>query len=193
MEGPILVVGYFWMLAQGRDPAAELTPTMPGLAIGHGLGLAIAGLSLGSAWLARRVRALDTWREFVEGTLGTYLGSASLPALALLSLLAGLGEEVFFRGALQGAIGLVPTAVLFGLAHVAVPKKEMLPFLAYTVGVGLVFGLVRLWQPLFTLAVAHATVDLVDTYYLHFAQRRRRAGAEIGDSAPTAREPTTAA
>jgi membrane protease YdiL (CAAX protease family) len=172
MEVPLFAIGYVWMGAQGLDPLAELRPTQEGLLLGAALGAAIAALSLGSLALSRRVAALRGWSEFVEGTLGRYLGPAGLPALALLSICAGLGEEVFFRGALQGAIGLVPTALVFGIAHVGVPKREMLPYFAYTVLVGLVFGFVRLGQPLFPLVIAHALVDLIDTAYLHFAYAR---------------------
>ena len=66
----------------------------------------------------------------------------------------------------------MPTALVFGIAHVGIPKREMWLFLAYTVLVGLVFGYVRLGQPLFPLVVAHALVDLIDTAYLHFAYAR---------------------
>jgi hypothetical protein len=172
LEVPLFGVGWLWMSAQGLDLAAELRPTLEGVAIGAALGLAIAAASLGSLVAASRVRALRGWRDFVLGTLGRYLGPAGLPALALLSVCAGLGEEVFFRGALQGAVGLVPTALIFGLAHVAIPKREALPVLAYIVLVGLVLGLARQSQPLFPLVVAHAVVDLVDAAYLHFAYRR---------------------
>lgn len=173
MEAPLFVIGFVWMRAQGLDALAELRPSVGGLLLGGALGVGISALSLGSLALSRRVSALGDWRDFVEGTLGKYLGPAGLPALALLSVSAGLGEETFFRGALQGAIGLVPTAVIFGLAHVGVPTRQMLPFLVYTMLVGLVFGYVRISEPLFPLAVAHALVDLIDTSYLHFAYAGR--------------------
>jgi uncharacterized protein len=110
----------------------------------------------------------------VNGTLGRYLGPAGPPALAVLSVSAGLGEEVFFRGALQSALGLVPTALIFGIAHVGIPRREVIPFLVYTALVGLAFGLVRLSQPLFVLVVAHSLVDLIDATYLHLAHARQR-------------------
>ncbi len=173
MEAPLLAIGAVWMRARGDNPLAELRPTAQGLLLGGALGVGISALSLGSVALSRRVPALHGWSAFVEGTLGRLLGPAGLPALALLSVSAGVGEETFFRGALQGAVGLVPAAAIFGVAHVGVPSRQTLPFLAYTTLVGLVLGYVRLSQPLFTLAVAHALVDLIDTAYLHVQDARR--------------------
>lgn len=173
MEVPLFAIGYFWMRARGLDPVAELRPNEDGLALGVALGLAIAALSIGSLALAARVPALGGWTSFVHGTLGNVLGPTSLPALAVLAVSAGLGEEVFFRGALQSAIGLVPTALIFGLAHVGIPRRDALPFFAYTVLVGLAFGVARLSQPLFPLVVAHAAIDLIDGAYLRLAYARR--------------------
>ncbi len=173
MELPLFGIGYVWMRAQGLDPLAELRPSSEGMLLGGALGVGISALSLGSLALARRVPALRGWQTFVEGTLGGALGSAGLPALALLSVCAGLSEETFFRGALQGAVGVVPAAAVFGVAHVGVPSRQTLPFLAYTTLVGLAFGYARLSQPLFPLAVAHAVVDLIDTTYLHATRAGR--------------------
>lgn len=41
----------------------------------------------------------------------------TIPQAIVVSLLAAIGEEIFFRGFLQPRIGLVPQAVLFGAIH----------------------------------------------------------------------------
>ena len=38
--------------------------------------------------------------------------------MVLLAAAAGLGEELFFRGALQPIFGIVPTSLIFAISHV---------------------------------------------------------------------------
>ena len=93
-----------------------------------------------------------------------FAGSGPL-ALALVALLAGLGEETLFRGVIQPALAahlplwaaLAVTAALFGLAHWITPTYALLAGIvgAYLGGLLLVSG--NLLAPI----VAHALYDLV--------------------------------
>jgi membrane protease YdiL (CAAX protease family) len=64
-------------------------------------------------------------RELVDEVLRPLLGSCTVLDLALLSLLAGVGEEMLFRGVVQPALGnwlgvwpaLALASLLFGLLH----------------------------------------------------------------------------
>lgn len=64
-------------------------------------------------------------RRFLELRLRPLMASWSVPQLACISVLAGVGEELLFRGAIQGwasarwgeAAGLVLASGLFGAAH----------------------------------------------------------------------------
>lgn len=63
-------------------------------------------------------------KEFLSSTLGETLTRCSWYDLAYISLLAGVSEEVMFRGVIQTwiggwnpTVGLVVSSVLFGLAH----------------------------------------------------------------------------
>ncbi len=81
------------------------------------------------------------------------------PTAIGLSLAAGIGEEVLFRGILQKRIGLLGQAVVFGLAHVAYGTvlQIAMPFL-----LALFFGyLVRRGNSLWVPIVAHILFDLV--------------------------------
>lgn len=92
-----------------------------------GIGTLAAGPLLGLFFFAHhsRWRPLADIRVFLEGVVRPIFRHWSLPQLALLSLLAGVGEESFFRGAVQGgltrAIGfpaaLLVASVAFGLGH----------------------------------------------------------------------------
>jgi uncharacterized protein len=57
----------------------------------------------------------------------------------LVSIFSGVGEETFFRGAVQQEFGLVVAALAFGLVHVG-PDRRYLVWTAWAVLVGFVFG-----------------------------------------------------
>jgi len=59
----------------------------------------------------------DTYKIFRHSSLYSFFVSSPPSHFALVSLCAGLGEEVLFRGFLQVKIGLVASAVIFGLFH----------------------------------------------------------------------------
>lgn len=78
----------------------------------------------------------------------------SLPVIALL---AGVGEETTFRGALQPRFGIVATAALFALIHIQYGATfvELWVFVH-----ALIYGLVRRHVNTTTAVIAHATYDV---------------------------------
>lgn len=87
----------------------------------------------------------------------------TLVEIGIISLLAGVGEEMLFRGVLQGTIsrwirpeiGLVAASALFGLAHLITPTYALAASL-----MGIYLG--WLWQVsdnLMTPIVTHAVYD----------------------------------
>jgi len=89
------------------------------------------------------VREVDPLRTVVESVLA-HARFGSLPLVALVTLLNGIAEEVFFRGALFAAIGtrtpVLISTVIYGLATVAT-ANYMLVFSALLLG--MVLGLER--------------------------------------------------
>ncbi len=67
----------------------------------------------------------STIREFLVNTLGSYLSRCHWGQLAFLAAMAGIGEELLFRGVLQPWMeqawgtwaGLVISNIIFGMAH----------------------------------------------------------------------------
>lgn len=122
------------------------------LAIGVGAGAAM----LAGWWLARRYVALcrrleAEFRELLEG-----IGAGEAAALAVLSAVA---EELFFRGAVQGAWGYPVATVLFGLLHTG-PRRAFAVWTLSALGAGAVLGGLVLWrQNLLPAMVAHAVVN----------------------------------
>ncbi len=45
--------------------------------------------------------------------------------LVLVSVFSGVGEEAFFRGALQPVLGIVVTSILFGALHVGPDRRYL--------------------------------------------------------------------
>jgi len=123
------------------------------------LGLAAAAaLIAGSAWLTRRVSAGERLARALAETLGPLRpGQAWLLALA-----SGIGEEAFFRGALQPVAGLALTTLLFALAHF-VPRRELLLWSVFSAVAGLLLGgLYEGTGNLLAPTVAHVVVNGVN-------------------------------
>lgn len=101
-----------------------------------GAGLLAAGLVIGISWgLTRRTRAGTALARALAGAIGP----VSVPKCLLLALASGVAEEAFFRGALQPRVGLLAASLLFGLAHF-VPRRQFLPWTAFSVAAGLLLG-----------------------------------------------------
>lgn len=115
-------------------------------------------------------------RLFEEHLLPALEG-VSILELAIVCCLAGLGEELLFRGVFQTfacrQLGVYPgialASVLFGLVHAATP--------GYAVVAGVIGGyLGLLFYALDNLApaiIAHALYDFVALYYLRHVYRPR--------------------
>ena len=76
-----------------------------------------------------------------------------------ISVAAGVGEEIFFRGLLQPRIGLWASTALFALGHVGYGQ----PFLLLGVTVlSLIYGLLARWRGnVWAAVVAHTLFDAV--------------------------------
>ncbi len=89
------------------------------------------------------VRQIPPLRDYVQNVLD-HAKYGSLPLVAALTLLNGVAEEIFFRGALYAAIGVrrpvVISTVIYAIVTVAT-GNPMLVFAAATLG--LVLGLQR--------------------------------------------------
>lgn len=128
------------------------------LALGLGVGLLAVllwRLSTAMRW-ARRLEA--SFRRMLAG-----VGPQDAFALALLSALA---EELFFRGFLQPHIGLMATAVLFGVVHVPQSRVQV-PWTLLAIGMGVVLGaLAEAQGGILAPTVAHFVVNYFNLHRL---------------------------
>ena len=140
----------FWDL---RDAALGVAATVPMLAVFF-------------ACLRWPVGPLRRIKGLTDDVIRPLLGPCTLLDLAGISVLAGLGEEMLFRGVLQNAfwdwtgspwLGLLIASVLFGLAH-----SVTLAYAVFATAMGAYLG--WLWQAsgnLLLVAVAHGLYDFV--------------------------------
>jgi membrane protease YdiL (CAAX protease family) len=105
-------------------------------------------LWLGGATYRRRYQAL-----------AALFGRQSVAALFLGSLMAGVGEELVFRGLGTAPAYLIAAAVLFGLLHHV--RAELWPFTLWSIWEGALFAL-ALW-------LTGALVVTMTAHFLHDA------------------------
>jgi membrane protease YdiL (CAAX protease family) len=122
-----------WAALRGFDLRLAEDSVALSLALGALTPLATVSAGLLAYRLLPALRAIaeELAPRLVDGT-----GSASL---LLLSLFSGVGEEVFFRGAVQQEFGLVVASVLFGVVHVG-PDRRYLVWTLWAVAAGFLFG-----------------------------------------------------
>jgi membrane protease YdiL (CAAX protease family) len=151
--------GALWVGArQGRialelffDPASWWLDLLIGL---------VAGGLLVVLWLGAR-RILPTARD-LEGELAELLGPLSSGEIIGLALLSGFAEELFFRGAVQGAWGWIPATILFALLH-AGPGPSYRVWTAFAAVAGLALAGLMLWRGnLLAPVVTHVLVNGVN-------------------------------
>lgn len=85
------------------------------------------------------------------------------PLIIFVSLCAGIGEEIFFRGIIQPYLGIVVTAIIFVAIHGYLNPKN-LKITVY--GVYMVFAIMLLGYltdkfGLITAITAHTVIDVV--------------------------------
>lgn len=152
--------------AESVDLARDLGfPTLDGVwwVAATAGGLAAAGaIAALIAWvpsfreIARRLVPIADWIHM------------SVAQLAALSLIVAIGEEVFFRGAVQPLVGLWLTALVFGALHWSAPTHALFATAA-GLGLGALYqGSESLWPPI----AAHFVVDLATGLAAREALRR---------------------
>ena len=132
--GSLAVVAALWCGLRGFD--VRLLGGSLGASVLFGVLTAACTVSLGLL----AYRFLPALREISEELAPRLVDGAASTSLVLVAIFSGVGEEAFFRGALQQEFGLVVASLLFGLAHIG-PDRRYLVWTAWAVLAGFVFGL----------------------------------------------------
>ncbi len=192
-EGSLALLALVLGMLVGHSPAARLRlvdAAHAGRMLLVGV-LAVAPMLAAFVLLPRLPWAgLQRGLEEVERVVQRLFAGARLGELFAVSLAAGLGEELLFRGLLQDGLarwlgvpygqplGLFVASVLFGLAHPLSAGYALLAGLngAYLGGLMILTG--SLWPPV----VAHAVYDLLALRHVLLARPASppQAGAGVG-------------
>lgn len=123
------------------------------------LGLAAGGLLI-LVWVAAR-QFLSSARK-LEEDLAKLLGPLATSEVLGLALFSGFAEELFFRGAMQGAWGWLPATVVFAALH-AGPGATYRIWTAFAVVAGLTLAGLMVWRGnLLAPVVAHVLINGVN-------------------------------
>jgi membrane protease YdiL (CAAX protease family) len=146
--------GLLWSVLAGQSnplwrEGTSIALLVWGTLAGACFGGVVAVLTRMATGRVRSIRELNLW--FAE-VLGTLTWSRAF----FLALASSVGEEIFFRGAMQPALGLVLTSVIFGLLHLP-PRAR---FAAWTV-IALVLGFGLGW-------LAERSANLLGPIVAHF-------------------------
>ena len=131
--GALVVAAALWSALRGRELHLLGDSVVASLLLGALTGAVTISLGL----LAFRL--LPVLREIAEELAPRLVDRADRSGLVLVAIFSGLGEETFFRGALQPEFGLVVASLVFGLVHVG-PDRRYLVWTALAVLAGFMFG-----------------------------------------------------
>ena len=154
------------LLLTGRPPGMQL---LYGLAIGLGVSVVTTWVGLRVAFLERLRRVIREVLEEVRPRTGDLL---------VVSLGAGWGEELFFRGILQEYVGIWWAAVAFALLHGFLMRLSWggLLLTAYVFAAGVGLGFLCEHVGLLAAMCAHAAYDFVSLCGYVYDWRRAGGG-----------------
>ena len=166
-----------WLLDQ--PPLSQIHNSLPDVALAAA---ATVPLLVG-LWLITRypVGPLRALVELVEEVIAPLFSDCTIIELALIALVAGVGEEMLFRGIVQQALadrlnpaaGIAVASLLFGLAH---PITRTYAVLAAVIG-GYLGVLLLLTGNLLVPIFVHGLYDFVALVYL--VHRHHRASENV--------------
>lgn len=170
--GETLFQNVLWVLAAllgiglflRRSPAQALNrlglrrPGAGDVLIGAGAGLALYGLVIAGGLIWALIASPEQISEQSAVSAALAQSVTGIPDALLLSLPVAIGEEVFFRGALQPVLGLGPTALFFTALHA---QYGLTPALAVLLAVGLGLGWLAKRRGTVTAIIAHFVYNFV--------------------------------
>jgi len=174
-ESGLGFVGFALAWLAGISLTDRLEITLP--AVQRGLVVALPMLAMLGALSLSSWAPLIEIRRHVEQLVSELFAESSWLELALISLAAGVGEELLFRGAVQPwiaswttpLVGWAVASLLFGLAHAMTTGYFVL---ATAIG-GYLGWLAMGFDDLVAPIVAHAVYDFVALLYVQKTVQRR--------------------
>jgi len=150
---------YAWTHPSPSSAARYVDRLALSLALGATLGVVVVALT---PLFAERT----AWARALEAELEPIAKALSGTDIALVALLSGLSEELFFRGAMQPVLGIWITSIIFGALHTG-PKRAFLAWSIWAFVMGLLLGWIFdftgvLWGPV----LAHVYINQRNLTYM---------------------------
>ena len=155
-EGLLTGVALAWIRLRGL--AVEVGDPMAGLGLGLGAAVLLAVVNYAVLRLAPAIQPVRAIRRLYREILRPLFASVRPLEIVGVSLAAGVGEELLFRGAVQAEFGLVIASVLFGFTHIGGRSSVVFGLWVVVMGFGL-GGLAHAAGGLLAPIVAHAAYD----------------------------------
>ncbi len=100
------------------------------------------------------------------------VGAASIPTSFYLATVSAVGEELLFRAAIQPELGLIGTALLFGLLHLG-PQGLISIWTLWAILTGLMFGWIfQSTSSLLPVILCHMLVNAISMLRLRIQYKR---------------------
>jgi membrane protease YdiL (CAAX protease family) len=113
---------------------------------------------------AKAVPIIRSLRKTITGEIKTLFASATFIDICLISIMAGLAEELLFRGVIQAKWGILAASILFGLLHSVTPAYILLATV-----IGFYIGLLyHIFQSLLIPIQLHCIYDFGALIYLRY-------------------------
>lgn len=125
------------------------------------IGLGFGAISAKAGWQIVEMPRLHKTKVFFTKIIQPLKLSKS--EIFLISICAGVGEELFFRGAVQPVLGVWATSVLFVLLH-GYLNPFNIPLTIYGIFMVLVIGVMGLFTEhigILSAIIAHVTIDFI--------------------------------
>ena len=169
LAGELLLVLLALAWARYRDLPLDAVagPWPRDAAIGAGAAAALAIVNYGLLCRAPAFRFVRAIRRVYRDLLKPAFAGIGVREVVVISLAAGIGEELLFRGVLQPEIGLIPASLVFGVLHMG--GCGTLAFGCWVAVMGAVLGWLAIATGgLLAPILAHALYDAAALVYLRW-------------------------
>ena len=182
VEGGLYVFG---LLLMGSPSALQAKFNLSWSVTGYALLLCLPMFATLYFSVRSKWEPLSQLSQEIEEKVAPIFANCNIIDLGIIALLAGVGEELFFRGWLQGALtqrfgvwlGILTVSAIFGLAHYL-----SLTYAIYAGLTGLYLGLIyQISGNLYIVMVIHALYDFIALVYLVREGRLGDTGSSTDD------------
>jgi membrane protease YdiL (CAAX protease family) len=116
---------------------------------------------------AKAIPIIGSVGKTIRGAIRPLFASTALIDISLISLWAGLAEELLFRGVIQAKWGIIAASILFGLLHSVTPAYAVVAtVMGFYIGM-----LYHVFQSLLIPIQMHCIYDFGALIYLKYVVR----------------------